>query len=718
MYHARVIEKFGMCRYWVACEQATSVLLLIELLAKLLKIPTSTSSDRFSDVVTFLESSNVLIVFLFDNFETPWDIERQRSDVGYVLARLASIPTVSIIITMRGNQCPYEESIDWSHPRLPSLTPLDLGAAEKAFTRISSKSAGNAELHTLLRELDCVPLAITLMAKLASGGESVHELVLQWRTERTRLLGQTGGDRCTCIEVSIKLSIDSQAVKANQGAIILLGILAMLPGGAAVSRLPDMCPSIPGWKAALRVLLKAALVYHNSDKSFIHVLSPIRSYVMLHHPLGEVALADLRASYCKLAGKGASEPGDPDFLTNAKQLAIEETNIDAILLEGLQGQEGDISSAISASLNYSEYLYWTQPRTNIMEAATKVAKITQNTKLGDCLKLLGRIQQLQTHYDAAKTTLKEAQAEYYRIGDRLGAAHCLKSQGQILQLQTQYDAAQDALKEAQIEYVGLGNRLGAAHCLKSRGQILQIQTQYDAARETLKEAQAEYVSLGDHLGAANCLFSLGEIFQTQKQHDEAQEALKSAQDKYTSLGDHLGVANCLRSLGQILQSQGQYDAAQAALKEAHTEYVGLGNHLGAAHTLKSLSQVLRTQKLYDVAQTALKDAQAEYASLGNRLGEANCLKSLGVIHEEQSHYDASFNALKEAHAIYSALNNRLGMANCLSKMGRISRIQSRFTDACKQLEEARVLYSAAGQAKWAQWCTKQSYLASRKRNAA
>ncbi|KAG8960785.1 hypothetical protein FRC03_006147, partial [Tulasnella sp. 419] len=371
IHDARVVVRYGQNRYWVACEQATSVPLLVELLAKALNLPPSASGDRFKEIITMLESSDVLHVILLDNFETPWDIKGQQSNVGDILARLASIPNVSLMLTMRGNQCPYQESIDWTLPRLPSLTQLDLGPAEEAFLRISPDSAGDAELHTLLQELDCMPLAITLMAKLASGGETVQQLLSQWRTERTRLLDQAGGDRRTSIEVSIKLSLDSQAVKANKDAITLLGVFAMLPGGAAFGRLGDLCPSVPNWSAALRVLLGAALAQYSADKSFIQVLSPIRSYITLHHPLKGTALQDLRFSYYELAKKGALRPGDSDFLANVDELSTEEPNMDVILLDALHNKEGDKSRVIQASLDYSNYLYLTQPRTNIILAAVQ-----------------------------------------------------------------------------------------------------------------------------------------------------------------------------------------------------------------------------------------------------------------------------------------------------------------------------------------------------------
>ncbi|KAG8959025.1 hypothetical protein FRC03_008531, partial [Tulasnella sp. 419] len=198
-----VIERFGIYRRWVPCEQATSLPLFFELIAKSLGLPPSTTNDRFSEIVAALEESGVLQFVLFDNFETIWDLEGEQSAIANILARLASIPSLSFILTMRGIQHPASNLIDWTSPRLPPLTPLEMDPAQEAFLKISPDSEGDDNLPELLRELDCMPLAITLMAKLAEVGETVAELLSQWKQEQVKLLSQPGGDRTSSIEVSI-----------------------------------------------------------------------------------------------------------------------------------------------------------------------------------------------------------------------------------------------------------------------------------------------------------------------------------------------------------------------------------------------------------------------------------------------------------------------------------------------------------------------------------
>ncbi|KAG8940892.1 hypothetical protein FRC03_005025, partial [Tulasnella sp. 419] len=350
VYDARVKQRYGPYRCWIPCEQATSIPLFIELLAKSLNLPTSSSTDRFNELIIFLENSQNVYLLLLDNFETPWDIEGQQSDVADILTRLASIPTVSLLITMRGGQYPSSHTIEWSNPRLPSLTQLDLDSAEEAFLKISPDAIGDPELRTLLQKLDCMPLAITLMAKLSEAGETIQDLLSQWSTERTRLLDQPGGDRRNSIEVSIKLSVESRAVRGNPDAIRLLSVLSMLPAGAALDRLPDMCPSIPSWKTALRVLRRAALVYDSADKLRVQMLSPIQSYIMLHYPLAQGPLDELRSAFYQLAPQEKNIVGHPEFNETWTELAKEEVNMEAVLIDALRDANGNREEAIGASL--------------------------------------------------------------------------------------------------------------------------------------------------------------------------------------------------------------------------------------------------------------------------------------------------------------------------------------------------------------------------------
>ncbi|KAG8920609.1 hypothetical protein FRC02_000800, partial [Tulasnella sp. 418] len=385
IHDERIGARFGKNRIWVPCDQATSIPLFVELIAKSLDLPSSKCNDRFKEVIIFLESSQELLVLLLDNLETPWDIDGQQSNIAQILARLAAIPTVSFIITMRGSQYPVPDKVRWSQPALAPLTPLELSAGRDAFLWIAPSSASDSQLGTLLKELDCMPLAVTLMARLAFNGETPTDLLSQWKEERTALLDQSGGDRGNSIEVSIKLSMMSNAVKNCPGAIAFLSILSKLPAGSLLSHIPDICPSIPNWRNVIRTLKRVALIYESADQSLIHMLSPVRSYVLLHHPLEARKLRDLQLAYFRIASKGDLEPGSDGFLLVHKEISMIEANMEVILLEALHIATEEPDAAIRASIHYSSYLYWSHPRSELIQAAAEVAKGARSNLFAKCL---------------------------------------------------------------------------------------------------------------------------------------------------------------------------------------------------------------------------------------------------------------------------------------------------------------------------------------------
>ncbi|KAG8952572.1 hypothetical protein FRC03_012070 [Tulasnella sp. 419] len=564
-----VVEQFGENRCWVPCEQATSVPLFVELVAKSLNLPPSSSGDRLAEIIAFLKSSKALHILLFDNFETPWDIEGQQSNVADVLTAIGSIPSVSFIITMRGNQPPSFHTIDWTEPTLPSLSQLDMDAAEEAFLKISPRAKGDPELRGLLKTLDCVPLAITLMAKLSRAGETISELLDQWKSERTRLLDEPGGDRRNSIEVSIKLSLDSRSVKGNPDAIRLLSVLAMLTAGAALVRLPEMCLSIPGWKAALRVLRGAALVYDSADKSRIQMLSPIQSYVLLHHPLGQEPLKELRASYYKLVPEGKTEPKHPEFKNIAKELAKEETNMEAILMNALHDSKGDTKEALNASLFYSIYLYYQQPRTAIIAKAVQIAKATGSPILAKCLLWHAGILELQSRLDEAELLYEETKAESTKIGDLAQAAHCNKYLGALLRARGQYEKAHTVLQEGRSTLLALGDvALGrAAWCLWDIGQTFFTQRKYKSACSSYEQARSEFTGLNHRFGSLRCLTSLGAALGYSGDFDAAESALEEARLGFAESGDLYSVAWCLRYLGDTFLRAGKNSLSLAKYEE-------------------------------------------------------------------------------------------------------------------------------------------------------
>ncbi|KAG8959058.1 hypothetical protein FRC03_008514 [Tulasnella sp. 419] len=714
-YDSRVIERFRINRRWIPCEQAASVPLFIELIAKSLGLPPSTSNDRFGEIIAALEESDALHFVLFDNFETLWDLEGEQSTVANILSRLASIPSVSFILTMRGIQHPASDQIDWTSPRLPPLTPLDMDPAQEAFVKISPDSEGDPNLQELLRELDCVPLAITLMAKLAEVGESITELLSQWNLEQVKLLSQPSGDRTNSIDVSIRLSLTSSSVRSNADAIPLLGVLARLPGGASLAQVPTICPSIPGWKAALRVLRTAALVYDSPDKTVVHMLSPIRSYVLLHHPVKGQPLRDLRNAYYKLAGKGYAYHDDSNFVDIMTELSREEINLETIVLDALHSADNKVD-AISAALGYSNFLASTQPRINVIETALQTARDTGSHLLPYCLDAYGDTLRLQGQYDAASIALEEARDMYRQRDNKLKAAACLWMIGDMLRVRNKFDEACSRLEEARGLYLESNDISGATDCLWILGEVYEGQGRFDMATSTLEQARTHFVESGHELRPANCLLSLGRVYRAQWLYEAALSAAEEARSEFIRLRHPRETANALWVLSDIHRELGQYSKAYSTADEAKSFYSQLGDKLGIALSLRSMANTLYKQGRYEEAHRHAEEAKEESIKLGDSLGVAVSRRLLGDICRMQGKLDTACFALEEAKSLFTQCKggwySSVELADCNKSLGKIYRLEGQYDNAIKLLEEAREIYSTFSSKKSdAAECTEEIELA-------
>ncbi|KAG9025180.1 hypothetical protein FRB95_010466, partial [Tulasnella sp. JGI-2019a] len=99
--HTDVVQYFESRIHWARCDEASSVPLLIEIIAKAFRLDPP-SKDRLQDIKLFLQFNTQPRLLVLDNFETPWDIGGRQSDITDILCVLAAFPHLAILVTMRG----------------------------------------------------------------------------------------------------------------------------------------------------------------------------------------------------------------------------------------------------------------------------------------------------------------------------------------------------------------------------------------------------------------------------------------------------------------------------------------------------------------------------------------------------------------------------------------------------------------------------------------
>ena len=291
--HEKVASHFHASRHLVPCESLTSRDALLVALARLLSLPLRPSADGYPmglqpRVLSSLGSEKCILCL--DSFESPWDQPGEsRRAVEMLLADITMLPSVTMLITMRGRERP--KATAWTLPMLRPLTHFPRDAAMRTWESLAGTCDEWAE--KLIDAVDCLPLAVTLLGSLAevSSAETLWE---RWQKENIALVEKEKGNKLASLEFSIALSIKSNRMATDGFSKRLLGILSMLPDGMPAFPSPEfrrLFPDIPDISRSLDTLLKCSLAILTVDKR-VQVNSLVRFYCERN---GIASLEDRRA---------------------------------------------------------------------------------------------------------------------------------------------------------------------------------------------------------------------------------------------------------------------------------------------------------------------------------------------------------------------------------------------------------------------------------------
>ncbi|KAK7030065.1 CTLH domain-containing protein [Favolaschia claudopus] len=276
VHHPDVMAKYPE-RHFVSCESATSY---AELLVSLgLHLGPEPSWQSPKAILNYFGACGPCLLVL-DNFETPWEASESRSEVEEFIGQLSGIPTLALLLTMRGVERPGK--VKWSRPFLSPLDPLSSTASRQIFLDIADEpdDGEDAALDDLLDLSDRLPLAIALMANIASF-EGYLATLSRWQVENTALLSD-GHDKRSNLEKSITLSLNSPRLASSPNAINLLALISLLPDGIRVEDLIASMVPIPDVRQAQWRLVGTSLAYVDVSGR-LKALSPIREYIRRTH---------------------------------------------------------------------------------------------------------------------------------------------------------------------------------------------------------------------------------------------------------------------------------------------------------------------------------------------------------------------------------------------------------------------------------------------------
>ncbi|TFK36426.1 hypothetical protein BDQ12DRAFT_737010 [Crucibulum laeve] len=705
LHNEQVCAKYNDSRVFISCEAISSVDQLVVKLAFALEIAAEDMNDRvFNSILRRLHQRPHLLVF--DNFETPWDPPKTRSEVESLLSEITEVQTVSLLITLRGSQHP--SGVSWSQ-LLPPLQPVDLEAAVEIFP-------------------------VTLLANLAAvDGETTESLWLRWREESTSMV-ESGQDRLSSLEFSIQLSISSPRMQRDPGALQFLSILSMLPDGMSPEVLlacEKGLPSTLNFKKAVSTLRQNALVSDDSNR-FLRVLSPIRLFMLAHHPPEQNSRLFLEDYYLSLA---SGYDG-----VDSQRLKAEVGNIESMLIRCLDSTRA-IENVVDAVFDFCHHTYSTGigsmlpistavDRLQVMQITSAIStthieakpprkgfsrrfgifpvrKFSQKLvnqplkdvnsagKLqADCLGCWGQLLSRQWKHKEAESIFQRAIVLHQRSGDVSGQAYDLHNLGCLLSREvSSLDSAQAKFEEALALHRTCGDKIGEAYDLMGSCNILLQRSRFEEARVSFLDSLKLFVDVEDEPGQASALYNLGKMMQYNSKFVESESYFTRALEIYRKVEDNIGQLESLAGLASSFLLHSKFCEAREYIERA----IALGSASIEADHLHFLGRVCIAEWKFPEAKEKLLLATERRSQLGVTLGIADDFHYLAIIEMYHGNLDLALAKNLEAENIYRLQGNKLGLADSLSCKGVIQLHRSNLlAEAKSSLDAAFTLNAEVG----------------------
>jgi tetratricopeptide (TPR) repeat protein len=523
---------------WVPCIEATSAMLLLEILYIQLQVP-GNKQVTLEKIISELDTSKEPRLILLDNFETPWNASGgTQKQVGDILRRLAMLSHVAILITMRGRYPPCDKAIKWQSQ---DIKATDEAACLRIYHELNPGSENDPDVARLLAALGYMPFAVTLMAKLGVEGRSTaKDLLEDWLESGPDIFS----DPEQSMNRSICLSVESDLVKRNPNAITLLAILSLLPAGTTKENLHWWAPALKTSMipSAMATLSQAGLLVENkrenSASPVLFVVPVVQSFMQQQDRIAEGIRKQIHSSCCEFVQAHACRVDDLTFPKKSKALAAEDTNIQSILFSSPTSPHTVPSDrAMEAYIAFGWHRCDTKPNleiANIVVTATKDSGIEKY--LASALWCLGKT--------------------YYELGD----------------IQSSFDHLQEAyqlfntLPPGEVELQRLSGQCGID--LVNAARMALPDNRKGEVVSLARDVETKCAALSDDAIHGRSLVLFGAVLQQAGQQQEALRYLDQARTMLKAAGNLPNLAAACQIISWVHYHEGRFPEALVAIEEA------------------------------------------------------------------------------------------------------------------------------------------------------
>ncbi|KAJ7737762.1 hypothetical protein B0H16DRAFT_1762313 [Mycena metata] len=662
VHHTDIVTMFGTQRFFIPLTAAVSATDLIAKVAQYFGLEQQGRLQK--NILRHLCAIPAPVLLVLDNMEDCWESLAGRPQVEDFLSHLSDVPGLRLLVTMRGMERPNQ--VKWSRPFLPALTPLDADAARSTFFDITDEVTDEKIVNKLLALTDHLPLAISLMANLASfdGCETVLE---RWNSETTSLLSD-GADKLSNLDTSIMISLTSPRMKSNPNALKVLSVMALLPDGVSRADLEEMNLPLADVAWCISTLMRCALCYLDSDHRF-KLLAPISQYARRQCPVSEELQRPLREHFYNVANLFTV----PDFLS-------------PLLVHRLSSDLGNIRSVVLHSLGSTDHRQLVQT----LGCVIKLAGFTYLTNLGS-LEGLDSLQELVATLDEPRLEGQYLYITGYLNHPKLEyssrrALQCFERAGDLISQGTEYNNFLPSIV----------SRLSKAMAYRALGFHYQVKRDgaktteaLSAALELAKKAGTQPNHLADQ---AATLVQMLQFRNTRGLSDTLPLAYEAHEIAHAS--GHLWIeASTLRMLASTCERMGDYTRARGFCVQAKALLSALaldGSHVSVfRRTTNTEAEIALQQTNYVYARSLnmslVTPEESQTGFSHQEISNGYALINIAYIDIATGKHSAAGSTLNLARSLFNAHNSRFGEIACDITLGD-------FHTKIGEYAEARRLY--------------------------
>lgn len=428
------------------------------------------------------------------------------------------------------------------------------------------------DFDRLIGALDGNPLAVDLIARAASHGTDLGDLLGRWQRVRALYLRDMAVNHPLLpLQVSMRVAVECQHM--TEASKRLLSILSLLPDGIDAADLDNLFPD--EGRSSADLLARTGLALEEQKRW--RLMPPVREFAREQLRPDPEDLDRCCAHFIELAGIGQrigwGTAGDRT-IDEMTRLKMEASNIEAIIARKLEGPQ--LKEGISAALAFGRFQRFSGIGTSeTLQLALMAASNAGDIQLqAECHRVLGSMMRMRSQSSEACHHYREADRLYKTLDDAssaiLGQAHCYRAFADLERVQGQHPEARDfygkalpRYKEALAKLVSGSPqyddaRRGYANCIQRLGDLDHLSKRKDdpeaslsAAETRYKEALPIYKDIQDWIGEANCYKGFADVAVARRDLPTGRNQYQNAREKYLASGYKFGVANCTYSLGDV-----------------------------------------------------------------------------------------------------------------------------------------------------------------------